>query len=399
MESKWLRIGGTLMVGLFVAYLDRINLSVGLPSIAKELGFAGANFAVTASLALTTFLIGYAVANVFGGILTRRFDPKWVVIWMLAIWSVSTILTGWVTSVALLLVCRLILGVTEGIYWPQQSRFAKGWFAPNELTRANSMIQYYGQYFALAIGFMILTPVYDAMGWQALFFITGGLGLFVMVPLYFKLLRPESEAPYLQRKAGEETKLTLKALGGWPFVLLVFSYITQGMLFWGITLWIPMAVKSLGFTGTAQAIGSSLPYFAAIALAVPMSFISDRTGKRVLIASLGLFIPGILLMLLPQVDSGYMKLGLITLALGYWASSYTPNIWSIIQSTVEPKAVGPASGIINGLGAGGGGTLAGFLVGLLYKSSGSYMTGFVALGVLVILGGTALLVYGKVKSV
>ena len=182
-------------------------------------------------------------------------------------------------------------------------------------------------------------------------------------------------------------------------MLLVFSYITQGMLFWGITLWIPMAVKSLGFTGTAQAIGSSLPYFAAIALAIPMSFISDRTGKRVLVASLGLFIPGILLMLLPQVDSGYMKLGLITLALGYWASSYTPNIWSIIQSTVEPKAVGPASGIINGLGAGGGGTLAGFLVGLLYKSTGSYMTGFVALGVLVILGGTALLAYGKVKSV
>ena len=203
----------------------------------------------------------------------------------------------------------------------------------------------------------------------------------------------------MQQEAGEQTKLTLKALGGWPFVLLVFSYITQGMLFWGITLWIPMAVKSLGFTGTAQAIGSCLPYFAAIALAIPMSMISDRTGKRVLVASLGLFIPGILLMLLPQVDSGYMKLGLITLALGYYASSYTPNIWSIIQSTVEPKAVGSASGIINGLGAGGGGTLAGFLVGLLYKSTGSYMTGFVALGVLVILGGTALLVYGKVKSV
>ena len=177
MKSRWLRIGGALMVGLFVAYLDRINLSVGLPSIAKDLGFTGANFAVTSSLALTTFLIGYAVANVFGGILTRRFDPKWVVIWMFIIWSVSTIATGWVTSVVLLLVCRLILGVTEGIYWPQQSRFAKGWFAPHELTRANSIIQYYGQYGALAIGFMILTPIYDAMGWQTLFFITGGLGL------------------------------------------------------------------------------------------------------------------------------------------------------------------------------------------------------------------------------
>jgi hypothetical protein len=118
----------------------------------------------------------------------------------------------------------------------------------------------------------------------------------------------------------------------------------------------------------------------------------------VLIAALGLLVAGILLILLPQVSSGYAKLALITLALGYWASSYTPNIWSIVQSTAEPQAVGAAAGIINGLGAGGGGTLAGFLVGLLYKYTGSYMSGFVALGFLVILGGTALLIYGRMTS-
>jgi MFS family permease len=397
-NSRWIRIGGTLLVGLFVAYLDRINLSVGLPSIAKDLGFTGPGFAVTSSWALTTFLMGYAVANVFGGILTRRFDPKWVAICMLAIWSVSTLLTGWVASVGLLLFYRLVLGVTEGVYWPQQSRFARSWFAPQELTRANTVIQYYGQYLALAIGFMILTPIYNAFGWRVLFFITGGVGLVVMLPLYGLLLGKQSEAPYQEHNAGQQSKLTLKSLGGAPFLLLVFSYIAQGMFFWGITLWIPLAVKSLGFTGSAQAFGSALPYFAAIALAVPMAIISDRTGKRVLIAAMGLLVPGVLLILLPQVSSGYAKLALITLALGYWASSYTPNIWSIVQSTAEPQAVGSAAGIINGLGAGGGGTMAGFLVGLVYKSTGSYMTGFVVLGVIVILGGTALLIYGRIKS-
>jgi len=159
-----------------------------------------------------------------------------------------------------------------------------------------------------------------------------------------------------------------------------------------------MAVKSLGFTGVYQAIGSALPYLTAVILAIPISIISDRTGKRILVASLGLFIPGILLMLLPQVDSGYLKMALITVALGYYASSFTPNIWSILQSTVEPQAIGSASGIINGLGAGGGGTLAGFLVGLLYQSTGSYMSGFVVLGFIVILGGISLVIYGRIKS-
>ncbi len=61
-----------------------------------------------------------------------------------------------------------------------------------------------------------------------------------------------------------------------------------------------------------------------------------------------------------------------------------PNIWSIIQSNVKPHAIGPASGIINGIGAGGGGTLAGLMVGYFYRTTGSYMQGFMVLGCIVI---------------
>ena len=195
-QSRWWRIGGSLFVGLFVAYLDRTNLSVVLPAVSKDMGFAGDSFAVTSSWALTIFLIGYAFANILGGIVTRRMDPKTVVIGCFALWSLATVIVGFTSSVTVLLVCRLILGVAEGIYWPQQSRFARAWFAPQELTRANAIIQYYGQFLALAIGFMVLTPIYDAFGWRVLFFLTGGIGLVIIVPLYMAMLRPELEAPY-----------------------------------------------------------------------------------------------------------------------------------------------------------------------------------------------------------
>jgi MFS family permease len=398
-QSKWWSIGGSLFLGLFVAYLDRTNLSVAIRSVAEDLGFAGDQFAVTSSWALTIFLIGYAFSNIAGGIITRRIDPKIVVTACFALWSIATVVVGFTSSVAVLLICRLILGVAEGIYWPQQSRFARAWFAPHELTKANSIIQYYGQFVALAVGFMILTPIYDAFGWRVLFFITGGIGLILIIPLYMVCLRPESEAPYLLEKAEQTTpKLTFAALGGPPFLLMVFSYITQGMLFWGITLWIPLAVRSLGFSGWSQALASSLPYMAAVVLAIPMSAISDRTQKRVLIAALGMLIPGCLLLTLPLVDSGYLKLAIITVALGYYASSYTPNIWSILQSTVAPHAVGTASGIMNGLGAGGGGTIAGFLVAAMNSYTGSYTSGFMVLGGLVVIGGLSLLTYGYVAK-
>jgi MFS family permease len=392
---RWIKIGGTLMVGLFVAYLDRINLSIALPSLSEELGFTGSGFAMTSSWVLTTFLIGYAGANIFGGILTRKAEPKMIVISLMAVWSVATLLTGLIGSLFTLLAMRAILGVSEGIYWPQQSRFAKAWFAPSELTRANSLIQYYGQYIALTLGFFILTPIYDAFGWRVLFYITGGIGLFVMIPLFWIMLKRESDAPYYKKYEGTPPKLTLKALGGKPFFLLVFSNLTQAMLFWGVTLWLPMVVKSLGFSGIKQAIGSALPYFIAILLAIPISYISDKTGRRLLIATFGLFIPGAIMIFLPIVDAGILKLIMISFALGYGASSYSANIWTILQSNVESSVIGPAAGIINGIGAGGGGTLAGFIVGLFLRSTGSYMLGFMTLGILIILGGVSLIIYGK----
>lgn len=163
-RSVWWDIGCTLFVGLFVAYLDRTNLSVAMPELSRDMGFAGAHFAVTASWTLTTLLIGYALANVLGGIFTRNMDPKAVVVWCFVVWSAVTVVVGFTDSVVVLLVCRVVLGVTEGIYWPQQSRFVRSWFAPDQLSTANAVIQYYGQYLALAVGFMVLTPVYDAWG-------------------------------------------------------------------------------------------------------------------------------------------------------------------------------------------------------------------------------------------
>ena len=393
--NRWLRIGGTLLIGLFVAYLDRINLSVALPSLSEELGFSGPKFAITSSWALTTFLIGYAGANIFGGILTRYADPKWVVISLMAIWSLATFFTGLVGSLFTLLVMRAILGTTEGVYWPQQSRFARAWFAPHELSRANTMIQYYGQYLALSLGFIILTPIYNSFGWKYLFFITGFLGLFIALPMFWIMLKKESEAPFPLRNDVVNKRLTLRSLGGKPIFLLIFSNLTQAMLFWGVTLWLPMAVKSLGFTGFRQGLGSALPYITAIVLAIPVSYISDKTGKRLLFATLGLIVPGLLMILLPLIDNSLIKLIIISLALGYGASNYTPNFWTILQTNVEPASVGPAAGILNGISAGFGGTLAGFIVGIFLKSTGSYMPGFMILGLLIILGGISMMFYGK----
>lgn len=395
-ESKWFTIAGTLMMGLFIAFLDRINLSVALVAMSKDLGFAGPAFGVTSTWVLTIFAIGYGICAFFGGILTRRVNPKSTVIATMILWSAMTVLTGWVTSVAMLLVCRFVIGIAEGVYYPQQSRFARAWFSDRELSRANSLIHFYGQSFGLALGYLILTPIFNSVGWQALFFWTGGVGLVVMVPLFVKFLKwdPSSKATGAAQAAA--SKLSLDDLGGPPVFFLLFTYFAQSTLFWGTSLWIPMVVKSLNFTGTDQAVFSALPFFACLILGWPLSALSDRTGKRVLITALGLFIPGALLMALPHVVDPVWKMAIITISFGYCASSFLPNIWSIVQSSVKPAGVGPVAGMVSGLGAFGG-VVAGFVVGLLYNSTGSYTIGFVFLGGLVMAAGVSIILHDRYK--
>ncbi len=124
-------------------------------------------------------------SNIFGGVFTQRYDPKKIVILMVLIWSIATVFVGFTSSVYVILICRLVLGITEGIYWPQQSRFASDWFSDKERTQANSIIQYYGQFLALGLGFMILSPLDAAFGWRNVFIITGVIGIVVVVPLLY----------------------------------------------------------------------------------------------------------------------------------------------------------------------------------------------------------------------
>jgi MFS family permease len=399
-SSKWWRIGAVLMFGLFVAYLDRSNLSIALPELSHDMGFAGPTFADTSSWALTAFLFGYLAANLLGGFLTYRIDPKLTLVLTVAVFSTCTLLSGFVGSVGLLIALRVVLGFAEGIYWPQQFRVAKAWFTEREMSKGTAIIQYYGQYGALAIGFFLLTPVYDALGWRPLFWVTGLAGIVLVIPLYVAFLKsaPTGAAPPAPaREPGTRMKMRFADFGGPRFLLLVFSYFSNGMLFWGITLWIPLVIQSLGFTGTGRGLLAALPYLLSLVLTVPMMGISDRTGKRVLIASSGLLVGGTLVGALPLVENPVGKLVMICVGMGYFTATFTSNLWAIAVTDLPAHLVGPATGIINGFGAGGGGIVAGFVVGKLQAATGSFLPGFVVLGVMAIVGGLALLTYGRLR--
>jgi len=154
------------------------------------------------------------------------------------------------------------------------------------------------------------------------------------------------------RESGASGRIRFSDFGGRRFLLLVFSDVANGMLFWGITLWIPLVIESLGFTGGSRGLLAALPYMLSLFLTVPMMAISDRTGKRVRIASSGLLVGGAFVGLLPLVGSPVATLLMICVGMGYFTAAYTSNLWAIAVTDLPPHLVGPATGIINGVGAG-----------------------------------------------
>ena len=170
------------------------------------------------------------------------------------------------------------------------------------------------------------------------------------------------------------------------------------MLFWGITLFIPLVVPTFGFDPGLNGLLAASPFIVSLVLTVPMIAISDRTGKRGLIVASGLIVGGILVAILPFVGSPVGKFVLICVGLGYFTAAFTPNIWAIAVNQFPAHAVGPATGIINGFGAGGGGIVAGALVGVLLAATGTYTAGLSVLGLAAIVGGGALLIYVRLGA-
>ncbi len=159
----------------------------------------------------------------------------------LLIWSIATVLSDLRTSsVYVILICRLVLGIYRRLIGAAV-RFASDWFSDKERTQAAGIISIMDGS-GVGTGFRFYYALDAAFGWRNVFIIWCDRR-FVVVP-HIAMLKKREENAYYRAPANRKTKLTTESLGGTPFSLFLPA-ITQGMLFWGDTLWIPMVCRIL----------------------------------------------------------------------------------------------------------------------------------------------------------
>lgn len=153
-------------------YIDRICMSVVADPLSQELGLNNREL----SYVLTAFTLAYGLSAVPAGWFVDRFGPRFVLAFIVAMWSLFTGLTGVASSLGMLIVVRFLFGMSEAGAYPGAARVIKTWFPLRERGRVQGIMLSFGQ-----IG-GIIAPVATAYlitvaGWRSVFFIYGAAGL------------------------------------------------------------------------------------------------------------------------------------------------------------------------------------------------------------------------------
>lgn len=162
---------GALTLGVFALVTSEFLPASVLTPLARDLGVSvgAAGQAVTA-----TAVIG-AFAAPLTPVLTGRFDRRHVMWGLMALLSLSNLLTVFAADLPTLLAARVLLGASLGGFWSMAAALAMRLVPPASMPRAISLI-FTGVSVATVSAAPLGAYVSDTLGWRAAFVIAGLVG-------------------------------------------------------------------------------------------------------------------------------------------------------------------------------------------------------------------------------
>lgn len=287
-----------------LTFLDRLNLSIAGKHIQDEFAFS----TETMGWILSAFVLGYALFQVPGGWLGDRLGPRGVLTTAILFWSAMTAATAlaprlpmvqWLGVAWSFAVVRFLVGVGEGVVFPNISRMTAFWMSARERGIASSL-WLVGVGAAGMVTPLLVARTSERWGWRASFHLCAAIGL--VIALVWRLYatdHPEDhprvspaelEAIHAGRTGpGRGTiaaptpwRKMFSNLSVWGLVLSYFFIAYPAYVFY--TWFFIYLVRVRGLSVAQGSLWASAP-FIAIALLAPIGgWVSDhavaRLGKR-----------------------------------------------------------------------------------------------------------------------
>lgn len=404
-KGKRFYIAVLLFFNLFINYIDRVNLSIAAPAIAKEFKWDPAMM----GLVFSAFLWTYAICLVPIGWLVDRFGTRKVNAASVAVWSIAAMLTGAVTGVGNMMAARFALGAGEAASWPNAGKVIRQWFPANERALATSIINS-GSYAGPAIMSPIIAWLVIQTSWRWSFLILGSTGI-VWVFVWLKMFRapaecswlPASEREYIEARTDDRSIVQRVATVPKGAVLRLLGrktmwgiFLTQGCVIYTMYLfltWLPSyLVKARGMQLMKASMFNAVPYLVAVVLGIYFGRLSDKIltpaalkqGKRRTLLIVFILLSSTVL-LITLTRNEWLALLLISFSLSCISAATVLNQALAVDLVENPNMVGTTVGILI-LGGNTFGMSAPIITGYIVKTTGSFDSAFFLAGGLLILG-------------
>jgi sugar phosphate permease len=382
----------------FVTYLDRVLLSNALPVMQKQFHVSIG----TLGLILGCYNWAYALFQIPGGWFGDRAGPRIalasVVIW----WSVFTFITGFSTSVTMMMVCVFLIGMGEAGAFPISNRALSRWMLPTERGFAQGTT-HAGSRLAGAATPILVATLIGLYGWHTPFFLFATLGIFwAAIWIWYYRDSPsehasvnEGERHKIVSAIGEAKKrqpipwgLILSSRQMWTLAAMYFCY---GYCLNMFLAWYPKYLDSArGYTLAEMGFFTSLPLAAGIVGDICGGVFSDliihKTGRikfaRASVAIVGFLLAAVCVPLAVFEPDRYLSAALFGGAV-FGLELVVGNAWAVTLD-IGGSFAGSCSAVMNTFGNIGGAIVAtstGFIV-----SKYGWNAAFYAVSALAVLG-------------
>lgn len=379
-----LLIVGLMATSLFINYIDRGNLATGATQIRVDLGLSATAYGALAA----GFYFAYAFCQLPAGALSDRLGGKFVLGLGALLWSVSTLMTGFVQGFYGLFILRLILGMGESVAFTTTSKIIASNVPKAQMGLANGLIGF-GYLVGPAAGTLIGGMLMARWGWRPTFILFGALSLLWLLPWSrVRISEPDkTEAPEQQPVTMRQI-LSRRALWG-----AALGHFAGNWNWYFILGYLPMYLEmQRGFSKEHMATVVSSAYLVNALAALIAGWAFDKLIQRGWAPSLTLKVPlaaahlaGLVCMLaMPFMPIGacIALLFVYEIFLGFSSPAY----FMIPQIMGGPSAAARWVGVQNMMGNMPG-IIGVFFAGVLIDAgNGSYGTAFVLAGLVNVLG-------------
>jgi MFS transporter, ACS family, tartrate transporter len=403
-----------LSFGYLINALDRFNVSVAALTMNKELGLSATTYGLAAGAFFWSYVLFQLPAS---AILTRIGARRWLGVTMI-VWGACSAGTAFVTDATSFVAMRFLLGIAESGFFPGVAWFMTRWFPSRHRGRAMGIFYAFGAAAGVIGGpiagnLLLLDGLGGLSGWQWLFLIEGipACLLAFLCPILMRD-RPEDaawlsrdEQTWLRARLDAEGKqsptqtLTLRqALVSPVIMMLILGYLLIGFGVYSKNFFLPLMIKSMGYTDQTVGYLTALPGVAGVAGMLLFSRSSDRTGERLwhvalpcLIAAAGLLGAGLTLAFNPILAMACFCVA------GFGISGSLPTFWNLPTAWLGPAAAAGGIAVINSIGNISG-YVAPQMVGLLRDATGSYEVPMVAASLFMLSAAICILLSPRVAA-